>query len=72
MKGSKMRTQQFPISIRKTGKFFQIQIRKDNFESFMNSCGFFRKDFLSILKQSKKDHDAGKVTKRKSLKELIN
>lgn len=48
-----------------------LEIRKDNFEAFCNAVGIFKPDFLRILKESEADHKAGRVTKRKSLYELI-
>jgi len=61
----------FPAFLTKKGNKIQIEISKDKLESFMNSCGIFRKDFLKILEQSEKDHKTSKITRRKSLRELM-
>ncbi|MCI0691681.1 hypothetical protein L0337_06685 [candidate division KSB1 bacterium] len=55
----------------KNGKI-RIEISRDEFERFCNTFGFFRKDFLKLLRESEKDHQAGRITKRSSLFELIN
>lgn len=57
--------------IKKTKESLQITISKENFESFCNSIGLYRGEFLAALDASEKDHRAGRVTKRKSLRELI-
>lgn len=49
----------------------RIEISRDEFERFCNTFGFFRKDFLKLLRESEKDHRAGRVTKRESLLELM-
>lgn len=61
-----------PITLTKTKNKIHIEISKDKLESFMNICGLFRGDFLNLLEKSEKDHKAGRVTKRKSLKELMD
>lgn len=55
----------------KNGKI-RIEISRDEFERFCNTFGFFRKDFLQVLRESEKDHRAGRVTKRNNLFELMN
>jgi len=55
----------------KNGKI-RIEISRDDFERFCNTFGFFRKDFLKLLRESEKDHQTGRITKRSSLFELIN
>lgn len=55
----------------KNGKI-RIEISRDEFERFCNTFGFFRKDFLQVLRESEKDHRAGRVTKRNDLFELMN
>jgi len=57
--------------ITKKQKTFQIEIRKDSFESFCDSIGLYRRDFLDALDSSERDHKAGRIKKRKSLHELI-
>lgn len=49
----------------------RIEISRDEFERFCNTFGFFRKDFLKLLRESEKDHRAGRVAKRESLLELM-
>ena len=57
--------------IKRTKGSFEFRISKDNFESFCNSIGLYRREFLEALDASEKDHRAGRVKKRKSLRELI-
>jgi hypothetical protein len=57
--------------IRKTKNSLEIKISKENFESFCDSIGLYRREFLAALDASEKDHRAGRFTKRKSLRELI-
>lgn len=57
--------------IKKTKDSLQIKISKENFEAFCDSIGLYRHEFLAALDASEKDHRAGRVTKRKSLRELI-
>jgi len=56
---------------KRTKKSIQIEIRKENFEAFCDAIGLYRKEFLEALDASERDHRAGRVTKRKSLHELI-
>jgi hypothetical protein len=61
-----------PVVLRKKdSNKVSLEITKDNFESFCNAVGLFRADFLKVLRKSEADHKAGRVTKRKSLYELI-
>lgn len=55
----------------KSGKI-RIEISRDELEQFCNTFGFFRKDFLKLLRESEKDHRVGRVTKRNNLFELMN
>lgn len=57
--------------VKRTRDSFQFEVSKKNFESFCNSIGLYRREFLIALDASEKDHRAGRVTKRKSLRELI-
>lgn len=57
--------------VKRTRDSFQFKISKENFESFCNSIGLYRPEFLEALDASEKDHRAGRVIKRKSLRELI-
>ena len=57
--------------VKRTKDSLQIKISKQNFESFCDSIGLYRREFLEALESSEKDHRAGRITKRKSLRELI-
>jgi hypothetical protein len=57
--------------IKKTPKSIHLEIQKGDFEAFCAATGLYRKEFLKFLEQSEKDHRDGRVTKRKSLSELI-
>lgn len=62
----------FPAKvIKRTKDSFEFRISKDNFESFCDSIGLYRREFIAALDASEKDHRAGRVKKRKSLRELI-
>jgi len=50
----------------------RIENSRDELERFCNTFGFFRKDFLKLLRESEKDHRAGRITKRNNLFELMN
>ena len=56
---------------KRTSKSLNIEITKDNFEVFCDSIGLYRPEFLEALDASERDHRAGRVTKRKTLRELI-
>jgi hypothetical protein len=56
---------------RKTKNTIRIEISRESFEAFCNAAGLYRKDFIEALDASERDHRAGRVTKRKSLHELI-
>ena len=49
----------------------RVEITRDNYESFCNAIGLYRKDFIETLKKSEADHRTGRTTKRKSLLEII-
>jgi hypothetical protein len=49
-----------------------IEISKENFEAFCDTVGLYKKEFLELLDASEQDHRKGRVTKRKSLKELVS
>jgi len=57
---------------KRTKNKIQIEISKEGFEAFCNSTGLYRGEFLNALDASERDHRAGRVTKRKSLRELID
>jgi hypothetical protein len=56
---------------KKTKKSIQIEISRANFEAFCDAIGLYRKEFLDTLEASERDHRAGRVTKRQSLRDLI-
>ena len=49
----------------------KFEITRDTYESFCNAIGIYKKDFLESLKKSEADHRAGRITRRKSLLEII-
>ncbi len=49
-----------------------LEIDKNNFEKFCSTVGLFKESFLKTINQSLRDHDRGRITKRKSLKELMD
>ena len=51
--------------------YIYLKIRRDTLEAFCNAAGLYRQEFLDLLDKSEKDHRASRVTKRKSLYELI-
>ena len=56
---------------KKTKHSIRIEITKANFEAFCHATGLYRQEFLKALDASERDHRAGRVSKRKSLHELI-
>jgi len=56
---------------KETPKSIYLEINKETFESFCDSAGLYRKEFLKLLDLSEEDHKNGRVTKRESLSELI-
>lgn len=48
----------------------RFEITKDNYETFCNAVGLYKKDFIETLKKSEADHKAGRTAKRKSLLEI--
>jgi hypothetical protein len=63
--------QALAAKVKKTKNSLHIEISKENFESFCDSIGLYRREFLAALDASEKDQRVGKVTRRKSLRELI-
>jgi hypothetical protein len=57
--------------VRKSTKYIDLRIERENFEAFCNALGIYRKEFLELLEKSEQDSKAGRVTERKSLHELI-
>ena len=56
---------------KRTKNTLRIEITKESFEAFCDAIGLYRKEFLEALDASERDHRSGRVTKRKSLYELI-
>ncbi|MFV1951064.1 MAG: hypothetical protein ACC630_03750 [Nitrospinota bacterium] len=56
---------------KETPKNIHLEINKDTFETFCDAAGLYRKEFLKLLDLSEEDHKKGRVTKRKSLSELL-
>ena len=56
---------------KQTKRSFHIEITKENFEAFCDAIGLYRREFLEALDASERDHRAGRITKRKSLRDLI-
>jgi len=56
---------------KKTKNSIHIEITRQNFEEFCNAIGLYREEFVEALDASERDHRSGRVTKRKSLYELI-
>jgi len=60
------------MKIRKVkSRKISIEIDREDFETFCNACGLFKKEFLDLLDASEKDHQEGRITERDSLRELI-
>ena len=66
-----MRTKVLAKKIKQDGDYIYLKSRKDTLEAFCDTAGLYRQEFLDLLDESEKDHRAGRVTKRKSLYELI-
>ena len=56
---------------KKTEKSIQIEVSRENFEAFCDAIGLYREEFLNALEASDRDHRAGRVTPRNSLRELV-
>ena len=68
----KIRSQAVEAKITKrTSNTIRIEITRESFEAFCDTVGLYRKEFLQALDASERDHRYGRVTKRKSLHELI-
>lgn len=57
--------------IKRTKDSFEFRISKENFESFCDSIGLYRREFLAALDSSERDQRAERITKQKSIRELI-
>ncbi|MBU0568941.1 hypothetical protein KKC52_12980 [bacterium] len=57
--------------VKKNTDIVNIQIKKEDFESFCNAAGLFKEEFLEILSASDKDHQEGRIKERKSLMEIV-
>jgi len=49
----------------------RFEITKENYEAFCNAVGLYKKEFIESLKKSEADHKAGRITRRKSLLEIV-
>lgn len=49
----------------------RFEITRDNYEAFCNAVGLYKKEFLETLKKSEAEHRAGRITRRKSLLEIV-
>jgi hypothetical protein len=49
----------------------RFEITRDNYEAFCNAVGLYRKEFMNCLKKSEANHRPGRITRRKSLLEII-
>lgn len=49
----------------------RFEITRDNYEAFCNAVGLYKKEFIEALKKSESDHKAGRITKRRTLLEII-
>ena len=56
---------------KETPKSIHLEISKETFESFCDAAGLYRNEFLKYIDLSEEDYKKGRVTKRKSLSELI-
>ena len=56
---------------KKTTKSILVEISKDAFETFCDTAGLYRKEFIKHLDLSEEDHNKGRVTKRRYLSELL-
>lgn len=64
--------QALKAKLKATRRAVQIEITKENYEAFCDAIGLYNKEFLQALDASEKDHQAKRVTKRKSLRELMS
>jgi len=58
--------------LKATHRAVQIEITKENYEAFCDAIGLYQKEFLQALNASERDHQAKRITKRKSLHELMS
>ncbi len=49
-----------------------LEINKNNFEKFCATVGIFKKEFIRTLNKSLDDHKHNRITRRKSLRELMS
>ena len=66
-----MRAKVLAKKIKQDADYIYLKIRRDTLEAFCDAAGLYSQEFLDLLDESEKDHRAGRVTKRKSLYELI-
>ena len=56
---------------KKTPTSIHLEISKQTFEAFCDAAGLYKKEFLKLLDLSEEDHKKRRITKRKSLSEII-
>ncbi|MGR3310177.1 MAG: hypothetical protein ACUZ77_05315 [Candidatus Brocadiales bacterium] len=66
-----MKTKLKATITKETPKSIHLEIRKETFETFCDAAGLYRKEFIGLLNRAEEDHKKGRVTKRKSLSELL-
>ncbi len=49
----------------------KFEITRDNYEAFCNAIGLYKREFIEYLKKSEADSRTGRITRRKSLLEII-
>ncbi|MEW6102724.1 MAG: hypothetical protein AB1630_02710 [bacterium] len=58
--------------IKKDTSTISLEIKKEDFESFCNAIGFFKKEFIELLESSERDHQQKRIKERKSLMEILS
>ena len=66
-----MKTKLKATITKETPKSIYLKINKETFETFCDAAGLYRKEFIELLDLAEEDHKKGRVTKRKSLSELL-
>lgn len=62
-----------PVTIKKhkMKNTFSIELPMDRFESFIQACGLYSDDFLASIEAAEQDIKYGRLTRVKSLAELM-
>jgi len=66
-----MRAKVLAKKTKQDANYIYLKISRDTLETFCDAAGLYRQEFLDLLDESEKDHRTGRVTRRKSLDELI-